>query len=368
MAQYSPSYSYSTANVPRRSADALVDDLAVTRICGVGDLLGESAAMHRLFEQLRRVAPTRSNVIIIGENGTGKELIARCLHELSSQAGGPFIAVSCSAIAPESVESELFGHHNGALGGASSGNGNGAAALQRGCFERAAGGTLLLDEITELPQDAQVKVLRALESGRMTAVGASHETEVHCRVIAATHRDPEQAVAEGRLRADLLYRIAVFPIAVAPLRDREEDAELLARYFLATLNTEENTAKRFCEDSLTCIRQYSWPGNVRELRNAVHRAFLLAAGDLNLRAVVGKSVLNASSGSEQALRIPVGTNLADAERWMIIATLRKCGGNKTRAAALLGVSLKTLYNRLNAYRAQGLEVSDFDTELMEVAV
>jgi DNA-binding NtrC family response regulator len=362
MVQYSPSYS--TATAPHRSVDTLVDALAVTRICGVSDLLGESAAMHRLFEQLRRVAPTRSNVIIIGENGTGKELVARCLHELSSQAGGPFIAVSCSAIAPESIESELFGHHNGAH----SGTGNGATSALRGCFERAAGGTLLLDEITELPQDMQVKVLRALESGRMTAVGASHETEVHCRVIAATNRDPERAVAEGRLRADLLYRISVFPIAVAPLRDREEDAELLASYFLATLNTEENTTKRFSEDSLACIRQYSWPGNVRELRNAVHRAFLLADGDLNLRAVVGKSALSASSSGDQALRIPVGTNLADAERWMIIATLRKCGGNKTRAAALLGVSLKTLYNRLNAYRAQGLEVSDFDTELMEVAV
>lgn len=360
MGQYSPSILPSSTT--HRPVDTFVDAMAVTRLCSVGDLLGESAAMQRLFEQMRRVAPTRSNVLIIGENGTGKELVARCLHELSAQAGGPFIAASCSAIAPEWVESELFGHHVDART-----EGNGAAA-HRGCFERAAGGTLLLDEITELPADVQVKVLRALESGRMAAVGAAYESEVRCRVIAATHRDPERAVAEGRLRADLLYRISVFPIVVAPLRDREEDAELLAHYFLATLNTEENTAKRFSEDSLACLRQYPWPGNVRELRNAVHRAFLLADGDLDLRCVVGKSALNAPSGAEQALRIPVGTNLADAERWMIIATLKKCGGNKTRAAALLGVSLKTLYNRLNAYRAQGLEVSDFDTELMEVAV
>ena len=365
MVQYSSSYTPATA--PHRS-ETVVDDMAVTRVCGVNDLLGESTAMHRLFEQVRRVAPTRSNVLIIGENGSGKELAARCLHEFSAQAGGPFIAVSCSAIAAESVEGELFGYRDETAHADDGQPGNGSAPLvKRGYFERAAEGTLFLDEITELPADMQVKLLRALESGRMTAMGANRETEVRCRVVAATNRDPERAVTEGKLRADLLYRISVFPIQVPPLRDRDEDAELLAHYFLATLNTEENTHKQFSEDSLACIRQYSWPGNVRELRNAVHRAFLLADDDLNLRAVVGKSV-SASSGAEQTLRIPVGTNLADAERWMIIATLRKCGGNKTRAAALLGVSLKTLYNRLNAYRAQGLEVSDLDTELMEVAV
>jgi DNA-binding NtrC family response regulator len=363
MVQYSPAHATSAAS--HRSLDAVVDAMAVTRICGVDHLLGESVAMHRLFEQIKRVAPTRSNVLIIGENGTGKELVARCLHELSALAAGPFVAVSCSTIAPESIESELFGQDSGeGQNGAHQGNAGG----QRGSFERAAGGTLLLDEITELPQDVQVKLLRALESGRMTRAGATKELDIHCRVIAATNRDPQQAVSEGKFRADLLYRISVFPIAVAPLREREEDAELLAQYFLATLNNEENTAKQFSGDSLACIRQYSWPGNVRELRNVVHRAFLLADAELDLRAVVGKSTISAPIGPEQALRIPVGTNLADAERWMIIATLKKCGGNKTRAAALLGVSLKTLYNRLNAYRAQGLEVSDFDTELMEVAV
>lgn len=368
MVQYSPSYTPATS--PHRTHDTRnmeptvdsMDAMVVTRVCGVGELLGESAAMQRLFEQLRRVAPTRSNVLLIGENGTGKELIARCLHELSAHSGGPFIAVSCSTLVPESVESELFGVVPRAVEGVT------AAATQRGCFERAGGGTLLIDEVTELPADMQVKLLRALESGRLTPVGSDEQQEVRCRVIAATHRDPERAVAEGRLRADLLYRLAVFPIVVAPLRDREDDPELLAHYFLATLNTEENADKRFSEDSLACIRRYSWPGNVRELRNAVHRAFLLADHELEVRPVVGKASLTASPGGEPALRIPVGTNLADAERWMIIATLKKCGGNKTRAAALLGVSLKTLYNRLNAYRAQGLEVSDFDTELTEVAV
>jgi two-component system response regulator AtoC len=348
---------YSRVETPSaRPHEALsVDSLAaITQVCGVGHLLGESTAMHRLFDQIRRVAPTRTHVLIIGENGSGKEVVARCLHELSPLVEGPFLIANCNALAPDQIESELFGQEG--------------STVHRGCFERAAGGTLLLDEITALPQDTQVKLLRALESGRMTRVGASREIDVHCRVMAATHRDPEAAVKEGKLRADLLYRISVFPILVPPLREREEDAELLAQYFLVTLNTEEGTAKRFSEDSLACIRQHSWPGNVRELRNAVHRAYLLADEELDVRAVVGKSPVSLALGQEQALRIPVGTNLADAERWMIIATLRKCGGNKTRAAALLGVSLKTLYNRLNAYRAQGLEVNGFDTELMEVAV
>lgn len=348
---------YSRVATPSLPAHELsVDALAVTQVCSVGHLLGESAAMHRLLDQIRRIAPTRTNVLIIGENGSGKEVVARCLHELSPLVEGPFLIANCNAIAPGQIESELFGQESG------------AGSAQKGCFERAAGGTLLLDEITALPQDTQVKLLRALESGRMTRVGASREIDVHCRVMAATNRDPELAVKEGKLRADLLYRISVFPIAVPPLRDREEDPELLAQYFLATLNTEEGTAKRFSEDSLACIRRHPWPGNVRELRNAVHRAYLLADEELEVRTVVGKSPVSLALGQEQTLRIPVGTNLADAERWMIIATLRKCGGNKTRAAALLGVSLKTLYNRLNAYRAQGLEVNGFDTELMEVAV
>jgi DNA-binding NtrC family response regulator len=183
-------------------------------------------------------------------------------------------------------------------------------------------------------------------------------------VIAATQRDPQQAVAQGLLRPDLLYRIGVFPILVPPLREREEDAELLAEYFLSQLNSQEGANKRFSATSLAAIRQYEWPGNVRELRNVVRRAFILAQSELDLDGILGKPATAASASG--VLRIPIGTNLADVERWMIIATLKKCGGNKTRAAALLGVSLKTLYNRLNAYRAEGREVSDIDAELMEV--
>jgi DNA-binding NtrC family response regulator len=328
--------------------------------CGLGGLLGESAAMRALFDQVRRVAPTRASVLLIGESGVGKELVARTIHEHSSRSSEPFVSVNCGAIAPSLVEAELFGHERGAFPG--------ATQAGTGYFERAAGGTLLLDEITELPLDMQVKLLRVLESETMQRVGSDQETPVRCRVLAATNRDPERAVADARLRSDLLYRLAVFPLPVPPLRDREDDAELLAHYFLANLNAEEETSKRFSGDSLLCLRQHHWPGNVRELRNVVHRAFILATTELDLRSVVGRPMIPSAVGDELTLRIPVGTNLADAERWMIIATLKKCGGNKTRAAALLGVSLKTLYNRLNAYRAQGLDMGDVDGELTEVAV
>jgi len=332
----------------------------LTPASGIGELLGESTAMQSVFEQIRRVAPTRASVLIIGESGVGKELVARTLHEQSPRAEEPFLSVNCGAIAANLIEAELFGHERDAFPG--------ATQAGAGYFERAGAGTLLLDEITELPVDMQVKLLRVLDQEAMVRAGGEQEIPVRCRVIAATNRDPERAVAEGKLRADLLYRLAVFPLSVPPLREREEDVELLAHYFLATLNAEEGTSKRFSGDSLLCLRQHHWPGNVRELRNVVHRAFILATSDLELRNVVGRPLIPTSVGDELTLRIPVGTNLADAERWMIIATLKKCGGNKTRAAALLGVSLKTLYNRLNAYRAQGLDMGDFDGELTEVAV
>jgi two-component system response regulator AtoC len=279
---------------------------------------------------------------------------------LSPRSSEPFLAVNCAAISPGLLEAELFGHEAGALPG--------TPLASAGYFERARQGTLLLDGITELPTEMQVKLLSALESGTMRRVGSDEVLPIRCRVLAATTRDPERAVADGRLRAELLYRLADFPMFVPPLRERGDDIELLAHHFLANLNAEQGTAKRFSGDSLLCLRQHNWPGNVRELRNVVHRAFILAATELDLRKVVGKPMIQAVNGDALTLRIPVGTNLADAERWMIIATLKKCGGNKTRAAALLGVSLKTLYNRLNAYRAQGLDMGDIDGELTEVAV
>jgi DNA-binding NtrC family response regulator len=260
---------------------------------GIGELLGDSVSMRALFDQIRRVAPTRASVLIIGESGVGKELVARTLHDHSPRVDEPFLSINCGAIAPTLIEAELFGHERGAFPG--------AAQAGAGYFERAAGGTLLLDEITELPLDMQVKLLRVLDSESMMHVGGDQEIPVRCRVIAATNRDPERAMAEGKLRSDLLYRLAVFPLPVPPLREREEDVELLAQYFLATLNAEEGSSKRLSGDSLLCLRQYHWPGNVRELRNVIHRAFILATGDLELRGVVGRPMIPTSVGDELAL-------------------------------------------------------------------
>jgi DNA-binding NtrC family response regulator len=257
------------------------------------------------------------------------------------------------------VESELFGREAGHSAGALT-----HLSAQEGYIERAGHGTLLIEDVTELAADLQLKLLRLLESGRLLRVGGETETVVYCRVIATIQRDADIA----RLRPELLDLLSICVVAVPPLRDREEDAELLASYFLNVLNTEEGSSKRFTPQSLQCIQQYSWPGNVRELRNAVHRAFVMSEGDVDLCVALERSTSSLSAPSDgQILRIPVGTPLEDVERWMIMATLRKCEGNKTRAAALLGVSLKTLYNRLNAYRAQGLDLSDNDRQLIEVA-
>jgi DNA-binding NtrC family response regulator len=346
--------SSSEARIPLAAAEMLQPRELAREMCGTDALIGESVAMQVLIEQMRRVGPTHACVLIVGESGAGKQRVARCLHELSGRSGQAFITLNCAAIAPSLLEAELFGSEPcEAL----------EPAPRRGHFERAGNGTLLLDEVAALPMDLQVKLLHVLETGRLRG---GREVEMTCRVMAASSEDPQQLLAGGKLRADLLYHLAVFPLHVPPLRERERDAELLAQYFLGLLNTQEHTSKRLSRDSLTCLRQYPWPGNVRELRNVVHRAFILADDELELRAVAGQPLSLSTNGDEQLLYIPVGTSIAEAERWMIFATLKKCGGNKTRAAALLGVSLKTLYNRLNAYRAEGLEVGDLDTESAEV--
>ena len=345
---------------------------ASERLGSEAALLGNSLSMRELNAKVLRVAPTNSSVLLIGENGTGKEFIARAIHDLSLRANEPFVVVDCAALAPERVAAELFGES------APGGNGSGAvhheghSTFRDGQIVRAGAGTLVLVEITRLPLDVQWRLLEALESGHLrTSVATSggvSRSDVRCRVLATTSADAQQAVEDGHLRADLLYRLAEFPILVPALRQRDTDPELLAQAFLNALNVQEGAMKRFSADSLTRLRQYSWPGNVWELRNVVHRAFVLADEELDLRTVAGKPLLPSVNGDALVVRVPVGTNLAEAERWMIIATLKKCGGNKTRAAALLGVSLKTLYNRLNTYRAQGQDLGDIDGELTEVAV
>jgi DNA-binding NtrC family response regulator len=301
--------------------------------------------MRTVYAMIEKVAPTPATVFVVGESGSGKELVARTIHDFSERRRGPFIAINCGAIPANLIEAELFGHEKGAF--------TGASRQHRGCFERAAGGTLFLDEITEMAPEMQVRLLRVLESGKFVRVGGDGEINADVRIIAATNRDPQTAVRDGKLREDLMYRLAVFPIVLPPLRERDGDTELLAEHFLQNLNVESGTSKRFSRAALTTIRAYHWPGNVRELKNAVHRAFIMAEEfvELDLAGLACPAV------EGECLRMPVGTSLAEMERQAIFATLDHCRGNKRRAAEMLGVSLKTLYNRLTAYQAEGARIA-----------
>jgi len=304
-----------------------------------GHLYGGSAAMQDIYRRIDKVAPTSATVLITGESGSGKEVVARTIHERSEWGKAPFVAVNCGAIPGNLIEAELFGYEKGAF--------TGAAKMHRGCFERAEGGTLFLDEIIEMAPEMQVRLLRVLETGRFTRVGGEEELRARVRVIAASNRDPRQAVLEGQLREDLMYRLAVFPIALPPLRERDGDAELLAEHFLQQLNEREGTAKAFSRAAIITIRAHRWPGNVRELKNAVQRAHILADEHVELD-FTGLACVEPVGN---CLRIPVGTPLAEIERQAIYATLDLCDGNKRRCAEMLGVSLKTLYNLLSEYQA-----------------
>jgi len=304
-----------------------------------GHLFGGSAAMRDIYHRIDKVAPTSATVLITGESGSGKEVVARTIHDRSDRAKKPFVAVNCGAFPANLIEAELFGYEKGAF--------TGAARQHRGCFERAEGGTLFLDEITEMAPEMQVRLLRVLETGQYNRVGGEEELRARVRVLAATNRDPQQAVQDQKLREDLMYRLAVFPIALPPLRDREGDAELLAERFLAQHNDAEGTGKNFSRQAMATIRAHRWPGNVRELKNAVHRAFILADDIVELDF----AGLACAEPVGDCLRLPVGTPLAEIERQAIYATLDLCEGNKRRCAEMLGVSLKTLYNRLSEYQA-----------------
>lgn len=306
-----------------------------------GDLYGASPVMRSLFELLSRVAPSQAIILINGESGTGKELAATTIHKMSALSQKPFVAVNCGAFPPNMVEAELFGHERGGF--------TGAVRLRKGCFERAAGGTLFLDEITEMPADMQVKLLRVLETGRFCRVGGDEEVEVSVRVIAATNRCPYQAAKAGLLRRDLFYRLSVIPVELPALRDRGGDIDMLAQLFLDELNIEGQTAKVYSSTSMEFLHTYKWPGNVRELKNLVQRAYLIADDTLDLAVARGMSDTGAVQHVEDRVMVPLGTSLAESERNLIFATLDKCGGNKTRTAEILGVSLKTLYNRLHEY-------------------
>jgi two-component system response regulator AtoC len=310
------------------------------RLGHFGQMLGAAPVMQKLYNHIGRVSPTEATVLLLGESGTGKELAAQTIHDLSLRQKQPFLPVNCGAISPQLIESEIFGHEKGSF--------TGADRQHKGYFERSNGGTLFLDEITEMPVELQVKLLRVLETGAFMRIGSNQELETDVRVIAASNRDPEDAIAEGKLRLDLYHRLNVFPLVIPPLRDRGEDIELLAQHFLDELNAAHGTFKIISPDGLACLNNYHWPGNVRELRNYIQRAFILSDQVIDA-AALAPAVTSSHSPVGLTLAIPVGTSLAEVDRKLIFATLELCGGVKKRAADILGISLKTLYNRLEEY-------------------
>jgi two-component system, NtrC family, response regulator AtoC len=312
-----------------------------------GHLYGSSPPMQALYDKIARVAPTSATVLLIGESGTGKELAARTIHDLSKRKRAPFLAINCGAISPQLMDSELFGHEE---------NGNGRD--HKGFFERVRGGSLLLDEITEMSLALQVKLLRVLETGTFVRVGTSHPIATDVRIIAASNKQPAKAVSDGKFREDLYHRLNVFPIHLPPLRERGADLEMLAQHFLDELNATENSAKRFAPSAASSLYAHSWPGNVRELKNYVQRAYLLADSVIN-----DYTQSDASTGSHDQhdeITVKIGMPLDEIEQRVTMATLARCGNVKKRAAAILGISLKTLYNRLENYSQR--EGSDADAE------
>ncbi|WP_148862156.1 sigma-54 interaction domain-containing protein [Marinobacter fonticola] len=314
----------------------------------VWDLLhSESDTMQRIAEQIRKVAPTTATVMLTGESGTGKEVVARAIHDHSDRRDKPFLPVNCGAMSPQLIESELFGHDKGSF--------TGAVKDHQGVFERAHGGTLFLDEITEMPIELQVKLLRVLESREFVRVGSHRVRETDVRVICASNRKLEREVEAGNLRSDLLYRIQVFPIVLPPLRARGDDISLLANCFLDELNAETGRRTQLSRDALNALKNYPWPGNLRELKNVMQRAHIMAdewirADDLP-DAICHP--LTADAGGGPSLTVNIGTSVAEMEKNLILATLERVHGRKDRAAHLLGVSLKTLYNRLRDYERDG---------------
>jgi DNA-binding NtrC family response regulator len=316
----------------------------------IGELVGAAKPMQDVMRLVEQVAPSSASVLITGETGTGKEILARTLHQLSPRADRPFVAINCSAIPESLMESEIFGHERGAF--------TGAAERRIGCFELADGGTLLLDEIGEMPPPTQAKLLRVLEDRKVRRLGSKSETPVDVRVLAATNKDPEQAVAHGHLRQDLYFRLNVFHINLPPLRDRKEDLGPLVEHILRDLNAKHSRQVRGINSEVSeLFHSYTWPGNVRELRNVLERAVIVCDRELigrgHLPSDFGRT--HAAAASElSSLRFPVGTTVDAVERELIMQTLAATN-NKTRAAELLGISLKTLHNKLKEYEADRAE-------------
>jgi len=317
----------------------------------LGSLVGSSRKMQEMFAMIERVAPSTVSVLITGESGTGKELVARTLHELSPRRGKPFVAVNCAAIPETLIESEIFGHEKGSF--------TGALERRAGCFELAEEGTLLLDEIGEMPVGTQAKLLRVLEDRKLRRLGSKVETPMNVRVLAATNKNPEEAVADGHLRGDLYYRLNVFNLHMPPLREHKEDIPAIIEALLADMNSKHGREVKGVDgEMLARLMAHDWPGNVRELRNTIERAVILCGEGYmetrHLPPTFGQRFMRTDSGSnnnnnDSGVHVEIGSTVDEAERMLILKTLESTRNNKTRAAEILGISLKTLHNKLKEY-------------------
>jgi DNA-binding NtrC family response regulator len=314
----------------------------------LGSMVGSSRAMRDIFALIEQIAPSNVSVLITGESGTGKEMVARTLHDLSPRKGRPFVAVNCAAIPETLIESEIFGHEKGSF--------TGAVERRAGCFELATGGTLLLDELGEMPVGTQAKLLRVLEERKLRRLGGRTEQDVDVRVLAATNRDPQEAVSGGHLRSDLFYRLNVFHIHMPPLREHIDDLPVMADAMVREMNQRHGRkVSGLAESILDRMMAYDWPGNGRELRNTIERAVILCPDGAPLDAGHLPRTFGAAQSpaahvhDASVVPVRVGTTVDEAERMLILRTLESTGQNKTRAAEILGVSLKTLHNKLKEY-------------------
>jgi DNA-binding NtrC family response regulator len=312
----------------------------------LGSLVGPSKKMQEIFRLIEMVAPSTASVLITGASGTGKELVARTIHDLSPRRNKPFVPINCAAIPETLIESEIFGHEKGAF--------TGALERRTGCFELAEGGTLLLDEIGEMPVATQAKLLRVLEDRKLRRLGSKSETTVDVRVLAATNKVPEDAVARGELRNDLYYRLNVFNIHMPPLREHKEDVPELLQNLLMEVNTKHGRkVAAVSEAVLNLFRNYAWPGNVRELRNTLERAVIVCDGAVietkHLPPGFGHIAARPPVNDPDSIHLGIGTTVQEAERQLILKTLESTNNNKTRAAEILEISLKTLHNKLKEY-------------------
>src|SRR6267154_4838674 len=320
----------------------------------LGRLVGASIEMQEIFRLIEQVSPSTASVLITGASGTGKELVARTIHDLSPRRNKPFFPINCAAIPETLIESEIFGHEKGAF--------TGALERRTGCFELAEGGTLLLDEIGEMPVGTQAKLLRVLEDRKLRRLGSKVETSVDVRVLAATNKAPDEAVASGELRSDLYYRLNVFNIHMPPLREHKEDVPDLVDLLLAEMSTKHSRkVGAVSEAVLNQFNTYSWPGNVRELRNTIERAVIVCDGGMietkHLPPGFGHAPLRTAANDPDAVRLGVGTTVGEAEKMLILKTLESTSNNKTRAAEIHGISLKTLHNKLKEYGSNAPEAA-----------